>query len=155
MFRLFALLLLSLCVLAASGVASVGPAQAASKGQTLYVPCYSFIYHGDKKREYHLTVTLSVRNTDLTRGLKLESVDYYDGDGQLVRSFLKQPMTLKALVSREFVINRTDRSGGAGANFIVRWSSEQPVNEPLVEAVMIGTYGQQGISFVGNAVVVE
>ena len=36
-----------------------------SKGQTIYVPAYSHIYSGDRERPFLLTVTVSIRNTDL------------------------------------------------------------------------------------------
>lgn len=47
-----------------------------------------------------------------------------------------------------------DSRGGAGANFLVDWGAEQPISEPVVEAVMIGTASQQGISFISPGRVV-
>jgi hypothetical protein len=41
-----------------------------------------------------------------------------------------------------------DASGGSGANFIVQWAGPESINTPVIEAVMIGTQGSQGISFV-------
>ena len=38
------------------------------KGQTIYVPAYSHVYHGDRQQPFQLAVTLSVRNTDLAHG---------------------------------------------------------------------------------------
>ncbi len=48
----------------------------------------------------------------------------------------------------DFYIPERDTSGGSGANFIVRWASLTTVDAPIVEAVMIGVDGGQGISFI-------
>ena len=48
--------------------------------------------------------------------------------------------------NKKSVVKR-DESGGSGANFIVEWSSETPVNPPIIESVMIGAQSSQGISF--------
>ena len=56
-------------------------------------------------------------------------------------------MTLKPLESVRYLVKESDMRGGSGANFIVKWKADVPVNRPIFEAVMIGTRGQQGISF--------
>lgn len=115
-------------------------------GQTLYVPAYSHIYH-QNGRSYLLTVTLSVRNTDPDHEIVVSSVRYYNTEGQFVRNHLEQPRRLGPLATAEFLVERDDKSGGSGANFLVEWVAEQPVTAPMVETVMIDTLGQQGISF--------
>ncbi|MFZ5563764.1 MAG: DUF3124 domain-containing protein, partial [Thermodesulfobacteriota bacterium] len=57
------------------------------------------------------------------------------------------PVTLKPLESLRYVVPERDTSGGSGANFIVEWKADKPVNPPIVESIMIGTQVQQGISF--------
>jgi hypothetical protein len=52
--------------------------------------------------------------------------------------------------SIEFVVERTESAGGAGANFVVRWGSQQTGVQPLIQSVMIGT--AQGISFLAAGV---
>jgi hypothetical protein len=52
-------------------------------------------------------------------------------------------------------VTRNDTKGGSGANFIVEWIAQTEISEPLVEAVMIGTDSQQGISFVGQGRVIK
>ncbi len=44
-------------------------------------------------------------------------------------------------------MKESDLRGGSGANFIVKWKADVPANRPIIEAVMIGARGQQGISF--------
>lgn len=121
-------------------------------GQTLYVPCYSHIYHGIKTRPVDLTITLSVRNTDPRRAVTLSAVEYYDTAGSLVKSYLDKPMELAPLGTAEFIVEQTDSKGGSGANFLVRWKCQSPANPLLAEAVMIGTSSQQGISFSSRGV---
>ena len=77
-------------------------------GQTIYVPIYSYIYHGDCKQTYNLTATLSIRNTDLTQSIVFTSVRYNDSSGKLVRQYLEHPTQLAALASTNFVIDSTD-----------------------------------------------
>jgi spore germination protein YaaH len=124
-------------------------------GQTVYVPVYSHIYTVEQRRTIDLTATLSVRNTDSTHPIILSTVNYFNGNGTLVRKYLEQPVELNPLAATEYVISQQDASGGAGASFIVEWIAQTQVSEPVVEAVMIHTLGNQGISFVGQGRVIK
>ncbi len=124
-------------------------------GQTVYVPIYSHIYTWDQNRRMDLTATLSVRNTDLSRSMIVASVNYYGTDGKLIRKYLEQPVQLDPLASTSFLVNQEDRSGGAGAAFIVEWVSQSNVSTPVIESVMINTGGNQGISFVSSGRVIK
>lgn len=114
---------------------------------SVYVPVYSHIYYRDEHRYVNLAITMSVRNTDAEHPIAIRSVRYYDTAGSLVRTYVSQPVRLGRMATREFIVPEDDRSGGSGANFVVDWSAAQPVTEPVLEAVMIGTTGAQGISF--------
>lgn len=124
-------------------------------GQTIYVPVYSEVYSFDEKRTLLLLATLSLRNTDLSSPIVIETVDYYDSGGKKIRSYLSTPIQLAPLASVEVVVPKDDRAGGAGANFIIDWRSEKTVSEPIMEAIMINTLSQQGISFVGQGRVIQ
>ena len=126
-----------------------------SSGQTVYVPIYSHIYSGVKGRPFDLAATLSIRNTNPQNPIILVSVKYYDSDGKLVEDYLKKPMQLNALVSTRYIITEDNKAGGSGANFIVVWKSDQKVNPPIIEAVMIGTHSGQGISFLSRGQVIK
>lgn len=125
------------------------------KGQTVYVPAYSHIYHGDKERPFDLAVTLSIRNTDPAHAIDLVTVDYFDTEGKKVRSYLGNELKLGPMSSTRYVIPESDSSGGSGANFIVRWKSAEKVSEPIVETIMISTRTQQGISFTSRGQVIR
>ena len=116
-------------------------------GQTIYVPVYSHIYHHNRQEIFNLAATLSIRNTDLEKPIIITSVRYYDSDGKFIKQYLEHPIQLDTLASTDVFINRNDTSGGLGANFIVEWVASTEVSEPIVEAIMIGTDFQQGISF--------
>jgi hypothetical protein len=118
-----------------------------SKGQTVYVPAYSHIYHGLKDAPLLLSVTLSVRNTDMDNPITISVVDYYDTKGALLKHFINAPVTLGPLGSERYIISQKDKSGGSGANFIVTWQAQAPINPPIIETVMIGSQSQLGISF--------
>lgn len=122
-----------------------------ARGQVLYVPVYSHIFHRTGEQEFDLTATLSIRNTSPTTHLRIREVDYFDSEGTLLKSYLDQPRRLSPLASTYVVIDERDRSGGVGANFIVTWQSESPVTPPVVEAVMISTHSGQGVSFTSPA----
>jgi hypothetical protein len=118
-----------------------------SDGQTIYVPAYSHIYSGNSESPFLLTVTLSIRNIDPHHQIRITMVDYYETEGKLLKKYIDHPVTVKPLESLRYVIPERDKSGGSGANFIVEWKSDEFVNPPLVESIMIGTQIQQGISF--------
>ena len=126
-----------------------------SKGQTIYVPVYSHVFFGERARTYLLTINLSIRNTDLNQPITVLSVDYHDTEGRLIKKFVQEPVKLPTLASTWYVVKESDTSGGSGAKFIVRWKSETPVTQPIMEGVMISTKSQQGISFSFRGEVIE
>lgn len=128
-----------------------------SNGQTIYVPAYSHIYSGNRERPFMLTITLSIRNIDPKHSIRIVIADYYETQGQLLKKYIKNPVILKALESLRYVIPEYDKSGGSGANFIVEWKADKPVNPPIVESIMIGTQTQQGVSFTsrGRVIITE
>ena len=115
-------------------------------GQTVYVPVYSHIY-ADGGRPHLLETTLSIRNLDPKRAISIKSVKYFDTKGLLIKEYLDGKMRLGPLETTAFLVEKRDTSGGSGANFIVVWDAEEPVYEPLVEAIMVGFSGNNSISF--------
>jgi hypothetical protein len=125
-----------------------------TSGQTLYVPVYSHIYSGDRERPVYLATTVSIRNTDPSSKIRLVTVDYYDSAGKLVRHYLEKPVDLAPLASIRYIVGESDKAGGSGANFIIRWESTKPVSAPIVEGIMISTASQLGISFTSRGQVI-
>ena len=44
---------------------------------------------------------------------------YFDTAGRKVRSLLEKPLRLSPLAATKFVIERSDKTGGSGASFLV------------------------------------
>jgi Protein of unknown function (DUF3124) len=120
---------------------------ASSKGQLIYVPVYSQIFFGDRQQAFNLSVTLSLRNTDLANPIEITSVRYYDEKGKLVKDYVPPPLTIEPLAAARFYIKQSDTAAGSEACFLVRWQSPQKLSPPVVEGLMVGTSFGQGISF--------
>ncbi|MGB5615798.1 MAG: DUF3124 domain-containing protein [Desulfobacterales bacterium] len=145
--KITAIVLVFACVSAMPASLDAQEHIALSKGQTVYVPAYSHIYIGGKKRPFALAITLSIRNIDLDADITLSEVNYYGSKGKLIESFVEDAPSVKPQESVRFVIAEGDEGGGSGANFIVKWKSATEVNPPIIESIMIGAKSSQGISF--------
>ncbi len=112
----------------------------------VYVPIYSDIYLSRNDQSSLLSATLSIRNTSFNDSLFISIIDYYNTEGDLVRSYIDQPIVLSPMATVNYVIEREDKSGGPGANFIVKMYSDNEI-KPLIQAVMIGLNGNKGFAF--------
>jgi len=126
-----------------------------SKGQSVYVPVYSHIFIMDREAHLYLSANLSIRNTNHKDSITIFSVNYYDSDGKLVKRYLSKETALKPMASTYFFIKKSDKSGGWGASFIVKWRSENKVNSPLIECVMSGVIGTQAGIFLSRGIVIK
>ena len=59
------------------------------------------------------------------------------------------------MASAGFFIHAGEHTGGVGTNFIVEWVVEQPVYEPVVEALMLSVENAQGLSFTSPGRVIK
>ncbi|HSN82389.1 MAG TPA: DUF3124 domain-containing protein [Polyangiales bacterium] len=116
-----------------------------------FVPVYSHIYH-DGGRPYLLETTLSIHNIDPKHPIYVKTVDYYDTEGNLARTYLDRLIALKPLQTIEFLVERRDSRGGSGANFIIEWyAATDKAHAPLIEAVMVGRSGTNAIAFISKS----
>jgi hypothetical protein len=151
--RLLALLLLTLCV------APVAMAtEELSAGQTLYLPVYSQIWHGDRVMDGKhpidrlVSALVSIRNTSLKTPIKVISARYYSTEGKLLKEYLTKPTVIGAMGTLELFVERKEVEGGSGANFVIQWDSAVPTNPPVVEAVHADIRsGQQALVFITTA----
>lgn len=157
---------LLVALFAALSLSSVVPAATAeplrtSKGQTVYVPVYSHIWHGNldgsgKPQTLLLSSMLSVRNTDPDTGLVIRSVRYYDTSGKMIREYTPVPAQLGPMASTDVFVEHKDNVGGTGANFIVEWSAAKPISAPIVEVVNAYFFGPHSLAFTsGGQVIAE
>lgn len=151
------LLIVMVCTLSVSTQSASPQAKNQIQNNTVYVPAYSSIFHSDLKWEFNLSVTLSIHNIDMKNKIIIDSIDYYNTSGKIIHSYVKDnnKITLKPLETYSLGIKETDNRGGIGANFIIKWSAQFKVNKPIIETIMIGTKGQQGISFTSRGVAID
>lgn len=123
--------------------------------ETDYLPVYSDIYHQDGTKRFPITATISIRNTSLADSAYIRSATYHDSFGKLLRSYLDSTLLLSPMESIEFVVEEGEKAGGAGANFIIEWAATNYSDQLLIQSIMIGTYGQQGISFLTQSKVIK
>jgi hypothetical protein len=139
---------------AASGTIGSAPAASApgpnETSELVYIPIYSSIFTTDAARKVDLTVTLAVRNTDIMRAITLRSVRYFDGNGKALQAYVSAPRSIAPMAAYTVVIPETDTRAGVAGSFLVEWSAAEAVSAPVIEAVMIGVRGQQGISFLSH-----
>ena len=122
---------------------------AGSLSRTVYVPVYSSIYLGKDINQsvVELGVTVSVRNVSRRHPVVLSFVQYYDSAGTKIRDYITGRSELAPLATVEFVVAHSDTAGGPGANFLIQWAGGPDIDEPLIEAIMVGQSGNAGISF--------
>ena len=113
-----------------------------------FLSIYSQIYMRNEDEQSNLTVTVSLHNPSLKDKIFIDKAVYYNTHGEPIRTYFNQPIFIRPMETVQIVIDGIDNEGGTGANFVFDWKIRQKTNEPIFEAVMISTYGNQGISFV-------
>ena len=119
------------------------------------MPVYSNIFSAPKQIPFNLVAIPSIRNTDISNSIRIISADYYDTKGKLIRKYYEKEIILAPLESTYLYLPEDDTAGGVGANFIVKWTATKEVNAPIVDCLMIGMKGGQGISFVSPGQVIK
>lgn len=120
---------------------SANAAEELSQGQTLYLPIYSHIWHGNKivdgkyPVKSQVSALVSIRNTSLKTPIRITTARYYSTDGKLLKEYLEKPVEIGAMGTLELFVERKESEGGSGANFIIQWDATSSTNPPMVEAV--------------------
>ena len=122
-------------------------------GQQIYLPIHGRV-SGEDGRPIRLAVNVVVFNADESRPILVTLLRHRDGDGKTVRDYLRAPARLAPKATLDAVLKDADGPGPA-ASVLVEWVADRPVTPPIVDAVMIGTVGTQGISFTAHGQVVE
>jgi hypothetical protein len=127
-----------------------------TNGQLLYLPIYSHIWHGEvdgkgQPTKTLMSVSVSIRNTDPTKAIRIMSAQYFDTDGKKLREYVSAPKTIAPMGTHELFIPRSDDTGGSGANFVITWKSDASVNAPIVEALHANLPTGRSIAFTTSA----
>lgn len=149
---LFSLLLFALCC----GSASAQTPPGRSLGQQLYLPIYSHIWHGDTDKNGQpmktlVSVSVSIRNTDPVKSIRVDSAQYYDTDGKKLREYVMAPKTIGPMGTYEIFVPRGDDTGGSGANFVISWKADTPASQPIVEGFHANLPVGRSIAFTTSA----
>ncbi|PTX44526.1 uncharacterized protein DUF3124 [Christiangramia gaetbulicola] len=121
------------------------------QGKT-YLSVYSEIYSQSEHKTHKLTSTVSMRNMNSRDTIFIKKAEYFNTEGEAIRSYFNHPIYIAPLETVEIVVDETDTEGGTGANFIFEWAIKNNTSKPLFEGVMISTSGQQGLSFTTSGV---
>ncbi len=133
-------------------IAKIHTAQALTTGNTVYIPIYSHVYHGNmdwtkKPESKQMAVMVSVRNTDTRTPITITSIKYYGSDGKLVRDESDKAKTLAPLAAMELFVENKDSSGGAGANYVITFTAPAPVDPPIMEALHTNFWAPGSVVF--------
>ena len=120
-----------------------------------YLSVYSQIYSTTEHKTHDLTATVSIRNINKRDTIFIKEAKYFDTKGDLIRTYFESPIFVKPMQTIEIVIDEKDKSGGTGANFVFDWLAPKKEKAPYFEGVMITTYGQQGLSFTTNGIIIN
>ena len=117
--------------------------------RTVYVSVYSSIYLGIPSGSVRasLAATVSIRNISPEHPMIVTSARYFDSTGKEFRNYVTSPSILGRMATAEFVVKRDSNLGGPGANFLVDWWGPADMDDPIIEAVMIGQNGTASYSF--------
>jgi hypothetical protein len=149
---LFSLVLFMLSGAPASGQTPPGR----SLGQTLYLPIYSHIWHGEMDKQGQpmktlVSVSVSIRNTDPVKSIRIASAQYYDTDGKKLREYVTSPKVIGPMGTYELFVPRSDDTGGSGANFVISWKSDARASPPIVEGFHANLPVGRSIAFTTSA----
>ncbi|MGP9811783.1 DUF3124 domain-containing protein [Rhodopseudomonas sp. NSM] len=124
------------------------PPEPWNAGGSFYVPAYSSVSMSRGKVRADFSVTLSIHNASETRPLVIRRVAYFDGSGKMIESYLKAPVALKPFATIEAFVPNIDARAGTGANFVVDWAASGEIAEPVMEALMLGSFASGHYAFI-------
>jgi hypothetical protein len=142
----------SLCLLLLIGAVPAW-AQTARQG-VIYAPLYQEAIVDHRGRRMDLAATVYVRNLSRKHAITVDSVTLVDGKGKAGTQCTQGKQRLEPLANLR-LLPPTCPAGTGTPSILIHWSAAQPVPTPLVEVLMMGTAGQQGISLTSQGVPLE
>ena len=126
-----------------------------SKGQTVYVPIYSEIRHGNvsssgRSEGTLMSVLVSVRNTDPGNPIRVVAAPYYNTDGVLIRNSVPTPRVVPPFGTLELFVELRENAGGSGANYAIKWDAAAPVSPPIIEALHSKFQAGYSVAFISR-----
>jgi hypothetical protein len=126
-----------------------------TRGQTVYVPIYSEIRHGNvassgRTDNTLLSVLVSVRNTDPNQPIRVVAAPYYNTEGVLIRNSVPTPRVIPPFGTFELFIELRENAGGSGANYAIKWEAATPVSPPTIEALHSKFQAGYSVAFISR-----
>lgn len=133
---------------------------APSKGQTVYVPIYSEIKHGNldstgSPGRSLMSVLVSIRNTDAIHTLRITHAPFYDTAGRLMKDYVTSPIVVGPFGTAEIFVEHRESDGGSGANFVIDWVAEKPISPPIIEALHANARPGYSMAFISRGKVIS
>ena len=126
-----------------------------TRGQTVYVPIYSEIRHGNvassgRADNTLLSVLVSVRNTDPSHPIRVVAAPYYNTEGALIRNSVPTPRVIPPFGTFELFVELRENAGGSGANYAIKWEAATPVTPPTIEALHSKFQAGYSVAFISR-----
>ena len=116
-----------------------------------YLSVYAQVFNKTEHSKHDLTATISLRNINLKDTIYIQSADYYNTEGNKIRTYFSNAIFIAPLETLEIVIDESDMAGGTGGNFLFNWYTPNNTVEPIFEAVMVNAFGQQAFAYTSTA----
>ncbi|HMW16696.1 MAG TPA: DUF3124 domain-containing protein [Accumulibacter sp.] len=131
-----------------------------SRGQTVYVPIYSELRHGNVSSSGRvdsilLSALVSVRNTDPKTAIRVVSALYYNTDGALVRNSIQAPRVVPPFGTLEVFVEMRENAGGSGANYVIKWDAQTMASPPIIEALHSRFQAGYSVAFISRGRVIS
>lgn len=130
-----------------AGAAATAPEQKLTNKGRAFVPLHSTLIGQGGVTRLNFSGALSIHNSSATNVLAVERIDYRSGAGEVVETYVSEPIYLKPYASMQVAIAQDDVRAGVGASFTVDWSAPAGADEPVVEAAMASFVGTHSYSF--------
>lgn len=148
-------LALTLAIVAGNAPVLAEGIETPTKGQTVYVPIYSEVRHGNVAATGRTDVTLlsvlvSVRNTDPLNSIRVVSANYYNTEGVLLRNSLPAPRVVPPFGTLELFVEQRENLGGSGANYAIKWDATVPVSQPTIDALHSRFQAGYSVAFISR-----
>lgn len=134
-------------VIVSPGALATAPAPKLSYTARTFVPLHSTLLGQGGVTRLNFSGALYIHNASATNVLSIDRVEYRAGSGELVETYVTEPILLRPYGSMQVIVAQADVRGGAGASFTVDWSTPQQGDEPVIDALMTSFVGTHSYSF--------
>lgn len=115
-----------------------------------FVPFHSTLIGQGGVTRLNFSGALSIHNTSASNVLAIDQIEYRNGSGELIDSYVSDPIYLKPYASLQVIIAQDDVRGGTGASFTIDWSAVESSDEPMIEAIMASFTGPHSFTLLST-----